>query len=64
MDHRRNRRREQNRRLHDLKQNSGNGQSLPEGTKIITIPIVEMAPSDNGQQVGELGRVCLGGKKC
>ena len=51
MDHRRNRRQEQNRRLHDLKRNSANGQSLPEGTKIITIPIVEMAPSDNGQQV-------------
>ena len=51
MDHRRNRRREQSRRLRDLIQNSGNAQTLPEGTKIITIPVVEMTTNDNGQQV-------------
>jgi hypothetical protein len=51
MDHRRNLRREQSRRVKDLKRYSGNVQSLPKGTKIISIPVVEMAQNDN-EQVG------------
>jgi hypothetical protein len=27
------------------------GQTLPNGTKIITIPVVEMAPANDGQEV-------------
>ena len=53
-EQRRNRRNEQNKLITELKQasKSGNRSVLPEGTKIITIPVVEMAPpTDENPQV-------------